>query len=144
MNWKNEAIERLKRYEPMKAAAHNMIDELKELSSKIASLKSSMAEHIAVKTSAEFNDQLLNDITRKEEMSTTLLQTKTWLKSTEKALGLLSPEEKLVLYRLYISRERNAIDRLCTELGCEQSTVYRKRDAALKRFTTALYGYLET
>ena len=30
--------------------------------------------------------------------------------------------------------------RLCEQLGVEQSSVYRKRDGALYRFTLALYG----
>jgi hypothetical protein len=32
------------------------------------------------------------------------------------------------------------MDRLCQELDLEQSSIYRKRDQALRRFTTALYG----
>ena len=37
-----------------------------------------------------------------------------------------------------------AMDRLCTELGMEQSSIYRKRDEALRHFTVAMYGFSET
>ncbi|MCD7860112.1 MAG: hypothetical protein LUH51_08170 [Firmicutes bacterium] len=36
------------------------------------------------------------------------------------------------------------VDRLCGDLACEQSTVYRKRDKALRHFTIALYGLTES
>lgn len=144
MNWKNEAIDRLRRYDSMKAAAVNMAEELKELSESIASIKSAMTDRVAVKKSTEFNEKLLNDLAKKEEMAVALRSAKSWLKVTERALKVLKPDEKLVLYRMYISRERGALDRLCEELECEVSTVYRRRDEALKRFTMSLYGYTET
>ena len=144
MNWKNEAIDRLKRYDSMKAAAVNMAEELKELSERITSIKSAMSSSVTVKTSADFNEKLLNDLAQKEEMAAALRSAKSWLKVTERALKVLKPEEKMVLYRMYITRERGALDRLCEELECEISTVYRRRDEALKRFTMSLYGYTET
>lgn len=36
------------------------------------------------------------------------------------------------------------MDRLCEELGLEKATVYRRRDAALRHFTLALYGVTES
>ena len=51
-----------------------------------------------------------------------------------------TPEEKLVLQRFYLSPERGSVERLCMELGVEQSSVYRKRDKALHKFALALYG----
>ena len=144
MNWKTEAIDRLRRYDAMKAAAVNMAEELKELSASIASIESAMTDRIVVKKSTGFNEKLLNDLAKKEEMAVALRSAKSWLKVTERALKVLKPDEKLVLYRMYISRERGALDRLCEELGCEISTVYRRRDEALKRFTMSLYGYTET
>ena len=45
-----------------------------------------------------------------------------------------------MLQRLFITKERDSLSRLCSELGVEQSSIYRKRDKALHRFTMALYG----
>ena len=59
-------------------------------------------------------------------------------------MDALSNEELVILQRMYLFPERGAVDRLCSELGVEQATVYRKRDKALQRFTTAMYGFLET
>ena len=56
----------------------------------------------------------------------------------------LNEDERLILQRLYLYPQKGAIDRLCNELGLEQSSVYRKRDQALSRFTVAIYGFSET
>jgi hypothetical protein len=83
---------------------------------------------------------LLSNLVCREELSRALTQAKLWVSATDRALGALSPEEKLILRRMYIYPERNAVERLCGELDLEQSSIYRKRDQALHRFTTALYG----
>jgi len=36
------------------------------------------------------------------------------------------------------------VERLCVELYTEQSTVYRRKDVALRKFTIAMYGCLES
>lgn len=68
---------------------------------------------------------------------------KHWLFVADRGLAALLPDEKLILQRLYLHPEKGALERLCSELGVEQSTVYRKRDQALQRFTVALYGFAE-
>lgn len=144
MNWKNEAVERLKRYESMKTAVRNMSDELQEASRVTPGFQTSQMDKVAVISSPSPDDSLMNNLVRKEELANALRQAKNWIRVTDRALGMLLPEEKLVLHRLYIFPERGAIDRLCEELNYEKSSVYRKRDQALLRFTRALYGFTET
>ena len=76
----------------------------------------------------------------RQELQWRLEQAQNWLACTDRALAVLSKEEKLVLHRFYISPEKGSIERLCNELGLESSSVYRKRDKALRHFTVALYG----
>ena len=66
-----------------------------------------------------------------------------WLKITDGALAALTPEEKLILHRLYICPEKGSLDKLCQGLQVEKSSIYRKRDKALQKFTYALYGITE-
>ena len=54
--------------------------------------------------------------------------------------GVRENEEKLILHRLYIYPEKGGVERLCKELGMETSSIYRRRDKALKHFTLAFYG----
>lgn len=145
MNWKTEAIDRLRRYEAMKAAVQSIPDEIRRLELEATKIRSTRTDKLQVKSSiTDYNELLLNNMVLREELQCTLKQAKMWVKTTERAMGELSSEDKLVLHRLFVVPERGNIERLCQELGCEQSTVYRKRDQALYRFTIALYGFVET
>ena len=85
-------------------------------------------------------EALLNNIIHRQELLWTLEQAQMWLKSTDRALSALTTDEKLILHRLYIYPEKGSVERLCKELGLEVSTIYRRRDRALRRFTLAYYG----
>ena len=145
MNWKSEAIDRLRRYDSMKTAVQSIPDEIRRMEMEATSIKAVRTDKVPIKSSAvDRNDALINNMVRREELEWTLEQAKLWVKTTDTALSNLSPEDKLILHRLFIANERGNIERLCQELNCEQSTVYRKRDQALYRFTVALYGFVET
>jgi len=62
------------------------------------------------------------------------------VKAMERALSVLSPEEKLVLYRFFICPEPRAVEQLCLELGLEHFSIYRRRSKGLEKFALALYG----
>jgi hypothetical protein len=141
MNWKEEATEKLRKYDAMHLAVKNLPEEMKRLEQAACAIRSARTDGTPVKGGTNRReDMLLNNLVCREELAQALNQAKLWVSTTERAFGVLSPEEKLVLYRLYIYPERNAMDRLCQELDLEQSSIYRKRDQALRRFTTALYG----
>lgn len=145
MNWKSEAIDRLRRYDSMKTAVQSIPDEIRRMEMEATSIKAVRTDKVPIKSSAvDRNDALINNMVRREELEWTLEQAKLWVKTTDTALSNLTPEDKLILHRLFIANERGNIERLCQELNCEQSTVYRKRDQALYRFTVALYGFVET
>ena len=59
-------------------------------------------------------------------------------------MATMSAEEKRILEKMLIHPERGGALRLCEELDCEQSSIYRKRDRALHKFTIALYGTAES
>ena len=63
---------------------------------------------------------------------------------TAAALAVLDEEERHILDRFYIHRANGNVERLCDELHVEVATVYRRRDKALRHFTLALYGVVET
>ena len=141
MNWKDEATEKLKKYDAMRIATRNIPQELTRLEQVAKSLHSpNMDDPVQCTNLRSREDSLLNNMVHRQELSFALQQAELWLDVTDRALGALTPEEKLILHRLYIYPERGAIERLCGELGIEQSSIYRKRDKALHRFTLALYG----
>ena len=129
----------------MRQAAANLPDEIDRLEQEAYSIRGARTDATPVKGGGNRReDALLNNMAERQELSWALQQAQSWLRVTDRALGALAPDEKLVLHRLYICPERGAVERLCAELGLEQSSIYRKRDRALRKFTVALYGRVES
>lgn len=144
MKWKTEAMEKLRRYDAMRQALRNIPEEIERLKDEVRSLRGIATDHTPVKGGSRREDVLIDNVVQRQELEWTLKQVKRWLTVADRGLLALTPEERLVLQRLYLYPERGAMDRLCTELGMEQSSVYRKRDEALRHFTVAMYGFSET
>ena len=145
MNWRNEAIDKLHRYDLMRNALQNIPDEIARLKAEAVAIRSASANSFFVKGGGgDQEDARINNLVRRHELEETLRQVRQWLNVTDRALLALKDDERLILQRLYLYPQKGAIDLLCNELGLEQSSVYRKRDQALSRFTVAIYGFLET
>lgn len=145
MNWKNEAMEKLRRYSAMQQAAHNLPEEIQMLEYAIRTIRSSALDATPTKGGGNKREEmLLNNIVKRQELTDTLDHTRRWLSTADRALRSLTPEERLILQRMFILPETGCVQRLCEELNIEQSSVYRKRDKALERFTRSLYGQLES
>lgn len=145
MNWKAEAMEKLRRYDAMRQATVNLPEEIQRLEAAAYTLRGINTDKLPVKEGgSNQEDSLLSNLVHRQELAAALEQAGSWLRITERALAALTPEEKLILHRLYIYPERGSVDRLCGELGVEQSSIYRKRDRALRKFTIALYGVFES
>ena len=141
MNWKAEAKEKLKRYDAMRLATVNIPEELERLEIDAQAIRSAKMD--APNPGSNGNrreDAMINNIIHRQELAWTLQQAQIWLRSTDRALTALPPDEKLILHRLYIYPEQGGVERLCKELGIEVSSVYRRRDRALRHFTLAYYG----
>lgn len=145
MNWKVEATDKLRRYDAVKQAMVNIPEEIRRLEGEAYSLRSKNMEDAPVRErGCRPEDVLLSNLVQRQELTMALEQTADWLRIADRALSALTPEEKLILHRLYIYPERGSLDRLCQELKVEQSSIYRKRDKALRKFTYALYGICES
>ena len=145
MNWKNEAMERLRKYESMLLAAKNIPQEIRRLEELSVAIRSGRADGCAVLSGgSRREEQLIDNMMSRQELAWRLQQTESWIDCMDRALGVLTREERLVLQRFYIRPEKGSVERLCTELGAETSTIYRKRDKALRQFTIALYGSEES
>jgi ArpU family phage transcriptional regulator len=145
MNWKNEAKEKLRRYDAMRLATINIPQEIHRLELESRRIRAARTDATPVSGGGNRREEaLLNNLVHRQELANTLEQAKSWLKTTDRALSSLSTNDRLVLHRLYMYPEQGAVDRLCRELGLEQSTVYRRRDKALLLFTTAMYGTIDT
>lgn len=141
MNWKSEAIERLSRYTAMTQAMENIPLELARLKLDAVQLRGCRPDRIpGGATPGPRDDALLGNLIKREELGAALKNAKLWVSTTDKAMSVLTGEERTILTKMYVTPQKGAVNDLCGALGLEQSSIYRKRDQALYRFTIALYG----
>ena len=136
-------MEKLRRYDAMRQALLNIPREIAMLKSDAAAIRKASMDTTPVKCSSRREDALINNLVQQQELEWALNRVREWLAVADRGLSALTQDEQLVLQRMYLYPEKGALDRLCAELGVEQSSIYRKRDKALQRFTMALYGFEE-
>lgn len=139
MNWKEEAIQRLADYETMCTSVTGMRKEIKRLELEAQSLSSSGLVRIGSGIDNR-EDRKINNLVRRGELSEALQQAALWVDVTDHALGCLNSQERQLLSSMYIRGDWGNASQLAQQLGIERSTVYRKRDDALRKFTLAMYG----
>lgn len=141
MNWKTEAAEKLRLFDAMRRSLVSLPEEMRRLESVAMGLRGSTIDSTPVKGGLSRREEaMLDNIVHRQELKRKLEQSECWVKNVQGALSVLSPRDRLVLLRLYIAPEKKALERLCSELGIEKSSLYRYRDQALAKFTRALYG----
>ena len=119
MNWKREAVERLRNHAARQQAVRSMEREM----------------------TLDYGG--LEGLMRLRELQSQHDRTALAVELVEAGLAALEPEERLILDRLYIHPVKNGPDWLCQELDCELASVYRRRERALRHFTAAMYGFAE-
>lgn len=145
MNWKTEAIDKLRKFDAMRQAIHNIPHEITRLQIDAKSIRSARPDVTPVKGGDHKREEaLLDNLIYQQELQCTLRQAQIWVRVVSNAFGVLTQEEKLILTRFFVYPEKGGIQQLCQELDVEQSSIYRKRDAALHKFTLALYGAVES
>lgn len=145
MNWKKEAVDRLKKFDVMRCSTLTIPKEIQRLQTEACSIRSARTDGTPVRGGGNRREEaMLNNMVRRQNLQWALDQANLWVKVTLDALSALNPEEKLILHRFFLYPEKGSVERLCRELGVEQSSVYRKRDQALYKFTMALYGAVES
>lgn len=145
MNWKYEAIDKLKQYEARRQSLDSIPAEIKRLEGEYSSIHSSSRNAIPSQGGgSRQEDALLSNILLREELAANLLDAQRLVQLVENALSVLDSEDQLLLSRFFIHRTRDAAKRLADELNIDTKTVYYRKDKALRRFTLAYYGRLES
>ena len=145
MNWKSEAVEKLRQYEAKKNALQSIPEEIERLESAMVSIRSSTSDGTPVAGGGSRREEmLLNNIVLREELARALEQAKKWVATVASGLEVLSAEERLILDRCFINPEKGSVERLAEELGVDVKTAYRRRYDALHHFTVCLYGVTES
>ena len=144
MEWKQEAIEKLMQYKYRRQALENIPAEIKRLEQDYQSIRSSVPDRVIDHGSSRREDAMLGNIVKREELARQLESARDWVALVDKGLANLDYEDRLVLYNFFINKHKGACEDLCELLNREKAQVYRRRDIALRRFTLALYGGIES
>jgi len=145
MDWKREAIGKLRDYEPRKQAIRNVKAELAVLEDDLVNLPGVATDGIRITgSSGDRESSRLYNIARRVELERVLKQTRAQLDIVRRALMMLTADERRVLDRFFMRPIPSHVGKLCGELNIERSGVYRLKDRALHRFTIALYGATES
>ncbi len=139
MDWKQEAVDRLRSYGLRKQALEAIPRQIEEVRLRREGIGAVRTDRVAVSGGRE--DRMFHTLAYQQALEQRLEVTQAWVSGMEAALAALSDEERLVLDRFYIHPARGNVDRLCEELCVERASVYRRKDQALRRFTMALYGW---
>ena len=142
MNWKEEAMEKLRRYRLMANSAHSIPMELERLAEEAQTLRTAPFGGGSRRNLRSHEDRLLDNLTQRQALEQQLERVECWVQVTQQALEQLEPREQTILRRLYMEgMDTSAVGR---ELGLERSSLYRLRDEALKKLTIAMYGGIES
>ena len=144
MIWKNEAVGRLKLYQAKKVALETIPLDIRQQELSMSSIRSADPDSSPVRGNSTREDALLNNMVYRSELEESYSRTKLWVEAMDRALAVLTPEDRILLDRFFILAEPKAADRLAGDLHIDVKTVYRRKDEALRKFTVALYGVAET
>ena len=145
VNWEKVAIDDLRKYEKMRHSLVSIREKQAALDLQSGVIRSSFrdSEPVSGSGSSGAEDKLISNIVERERLDGNYQAVEKLVVRMDKALSMLDDQERLVLERFYINRCPGYIDRLCEELGYERAQIYRKKDAALYKFTVTLYGLVD-
>lgn len=144
MDFKREAVENLKNYEARKEGVRRAERQIAILKEESVALRSATTDKTPVSGSTNLReDRMINNVALRQELERGKKTTEKWVKLMDEALAALDEEDRRVLELMYIHKTKGSVDQLCEELYCEPRTVYRKRDAAVRKFAMLFYGVAE-
>lgn len=144
MDWKRVAKEDLRELPYLEHCIESHKAQLAALEADYVSIKANVTSRSPVQGGAsKMEDGMIANIMRRDRLNLNYDAAKKRYDLIVAALELLTDEQRMILDRFYVHRQRNHIDRLCDELNIERSEIYRRQDAALRAFTVAMYGITE-
>ncbi len=144
MDYRVLAQEELKSLPMLASASANTAIELEEVKIKLRSVKNRNNSHAESHKGASAGDERMLALkSQKDELQLRLRETRLRLNRIDRALDVLSDEERRLLTECYVIRENTPED-IMEVIGVEKSSFYRMRGEALERFTRAMFGVILT
>lgn len=145
MNWKNEAVQDLKKLVHRQTAVEILTAELEELNSRLYAVRGPGVDRSPVQGGGcRVEDRVLSLLDERARKRQSLQMAKREAASTCKALAALTDQQRDILDRFFIHRTAGYLQDLAQRYHVEQAQLYRLKDEALRAFTLARYGIVES
>lgn len=147
MDWKREAAQELKSYPLRLAAEQALAEELQELEEQLLALPGGGGRPggtLAGGKTGRAGERLAALLDERGRKADNLQLTRRQLARTRRGLAALNARQRELLDRFYIHRTPGHAVSLAAEWHLEQSRLYQLKDEALRDFTLARYGLLES
>ena len=145
LNWQKEAINDLRCHEKRKAAMESLADEIRELRSRTYGSSAPAADAVPVQGGTSTAEgrwiAAIDELERKKEAYRI---TKRQIDAVERGLAVLDEQQRMVLNVFFVNRVQGGADYLVEKLNLERTRIYELRETALRNFTIARYGVVET
>ena len=141
MNYKKWIIEDLQTLERWRFSIGQMTSEIETLKAEYEAIKVTNYNKMPSGSGTNVQEEkLLTNIVKRDELSMNLRFTKMRVADIDRVLDELSDNERTILQRMFIKREKYAADNLAEELGYETAQVYRLKNQALTHFAQLRHG----
>ena len=141
MNYRNWLVDDLKDLNRMRFSIPQMKSELVTLDAEFTAIKATDYDKIPGGAGGNVQEEkLLSVLARKEELEKNLEATQRHVLDLDRLLNALSDEERRVIDRMFVNRERYAQERLSEELGYESAQIYRVKNRALLHMAQMRFG----
>jgi len=141
MNYKKWIIDDLQDLEKCEFALVQMQSELHTLETEFTAIKATNYDKIPIHSGENTQEEkLLTAIAKKAELEANLKATSLHVDDMYRILKMLPDDERRILERMFIHREKYAADNLAAELCYDTSKIYRLKNAALTHFAQLRFG----
>lgn len=147
MNYiKDWLIPDLRNLEAKRSALTHIAEEIKTLKLEETAIKATDYDRINVSGGGENRqeDKMISALAKRQELEQNLLITQREVDEMDSLLAELSKDERLILDRMFIHRERNAAESLAVTLNYEVRRIYQKKDDALRNMARRRFGQIKT
>ena len=139
--WRMQAVNDLQTLNAKRESIINVAEQIAELEAKYTAIRSATADSTPVRGGGSGREHMmLNNITERDRLQDALSQAKKDVAKIERALNVLTDEERRILQVRFIDREPGAVTKLSCELNLDERTVRNRQADALLQFGTAMRG----
>lgn len=131
----------LRYLEAKRSSLDHILEELARLKLEEIAIKATDYDKINVSGGDNHQeDKLITNIAKREELTRNYEITKREVTEMDKLLSELDDEEREIIDRMFVHRERKAAETLADRLGYEVRRIYQKKDDALRNLARRRFG----